>query len=225
MLRNMEVKMGYEDWAEEYFDDMFTQIDPWKYNTSLFERIKYERQTRIIKDRRPKPDNILEIGSAEGAYTSMLAEEFPTSSIVGIELSPKAVKRSRESLRRYGERIKLINADIIEHEPCLLTGEYDVCVWSESVYYLGARISLTEIYRLLMRMVEKLKPGGLLVMANAVDLPEDIPESSLISKALMECYLSMLSSLIEPVSQDAYQDTKGEHTYNYEIWAFLRLSR
>ncbi len=66
-------------WTIEYLEDKFAKPDPWRYSTSDYEQLKYERQLDAIKDRSPNPQRMLEIGSAEGAYTLKLARQFSSS--------------------------------------------------------------------------------------------------------------------------------------------------
>jgi hypothetical protein len=101
-------------------------------------------------------------------------------------------------------------------------GSFDVCVWSESVYYVGARALLNDTYHLIEKIVGKLVPGGILVMANTVDLPKDIPESVITRRAIIDCYYQMLSSLATPVQKTTYFDEKFGRVYEYQIWAFFR---
>jgi len=209
-----------QPWTAEYFDGIFQEPDPWRYFTSPYERTKYQRQMEIIKDHRPEPERILEIGSAEGAQTALLAERFQSADITAVEISSQAVKRARENLKPYLDRVELINEDVAKYEPMLRDGSYDVCLWSESIYYLGAKLTVTETFDLLARMVGKLKDGGLLVSANVVDLPEEVPESRLTRRPLIDCYCQMLSGLAVPISKAAYQEKKGKKVYEYQIWAF-----
>ncbi|MFB3764005.1 MAG: trans-aconitate 2-methyltransferase [Methanotrichaceae archaeon] len=211
-----------DPWTAEYLEEKFTNPDPWRYFTSSYEKIKYRRQLDVMMDRRPNSQKILEIGSAEGAHTIMLADQFPTAQITCIELSAHAIERARENLRRYGDRIKLVNADILEYEPLLEDSAYDVCIWSESVYYIGAQISLNKTYKLLKGIAGKLLPGGILIMANTVDLPENIPESAITERPIIDCYYSLISSRIEPTLKATYIESKFRRSYEYQIWAFKR---
>jgi trans-aconitate methyltransferase len=211
-----------DSWTAEYFDEKFATPDPWGYFTSGYEHLKYLRQIHLIADRAPDPGRILEIGSAEGAHTIMLLDQFPSAMITAVELSSHAIDRAKESILYYKKRTELINADIIKYEPMLQKNAYDVCIWSESVYYIGARLSLNETHSLLERIVEKLKPGGILVMANAVDLPEDIPESEVTKRPLIDCYYHLLSSLAAPAVKAVYVEEKLGRVYEYQIWAFER---
>ena len=209
-----------EPWSIDYFEDKFAKSDPWKYFTSTYERTKYQRQLDVIKYRNPNPQRILEIGSAEGAMTLLLADQFPEANITAIEISSNALGRARNNLLRFADRIELINADIAEYEPRIEDSCYDICVWSESIYYLGARLPLTTTYDLLVSVMDKLKDRGLLVMANTVGLPEGIPEHILTKRPIIDCYYSLLSSLASPISKSDYSEDKLGRMYEYQIWAF-----
>lgn len=211
-----------DPWTAGYLEDKFTRPDPWKYLTSPYEKTKYKRQIEIIKDRSPEPERILEIGSAEGAHTLMLAENFQLARITAVEISSNAMERARDRLAQYRDRVDVVNADIIEYEPMIDENSFDVCIWSESVYYIGAKESLNETYHLLEKIVGKLKPGGILVMANTIDLPEDIPESRITRRPLIDCYYRLLSSLCTPAMRASYNDLKFGKVYEYQIWAFSR---
>ena len=211
-----------EPWSIDYFEDMFAKPDPWKYRTSHYERMKYQRQLDIIKDRNPDPQRILEIGCAEGAQTLLLAEQFPRARITAVEISSNAFKRAEDNTRPFADRITLVNADIAECQTQLREKYYDVIVWSESIYYLGGRLQLTTMYDLLGKILNKLKVTGLLVMANTVNLPEELPESTVTRRPFLDCYHVILSSLILSVSRSTYVEEKAGRMYEYQIWAFAR---
>ncbi|MDM7912871.1 MAG: class I SAM-dependent methyltransferase [Methanotrichaceae archaeon] len=106
----------HEPWTINYLEEKFVRPDPWRYLTSPYEQTKYRRQIDVIKDRRPEPKRILEIGSAEGAHTLILAESFPSARITAVEISSKAIVRARERLENHKDRIELVNADIDDQE-------------------------------------------------------------------------------------------------------------
>jgi trans-aconitate methyltransferase len=212
----------HEPWTVDYLEGKFARPDPWKYLTSPYEQTKYRRQMEVIKDRRPEPRKILEIGSAEGAHTLILAESFPSARITAVEISSNAIDRARVRLENYKDRVELANADIIKYESRIDDGSFDICVWSESVYYVGARASLNDTYHLLEKIVGKLVPGGILVMANTIDLPKDIPESLITKRPIIDCYYRFLSSLAAPAQKATYFDEKFGRVYEYQIWAFFR---
>jgi trans-aconitate methyltransferase len=149
-----------------------------------------------------------------------LADQFPKANITAIEISSNALGRAKNNLLQFADRIDLINADIAEYEPSIEDSCFDVCIWSESIYYLGARLPMTTTYDLLVRVVNKLKDGGLLVMANTVGLPEGIPEHVVTNRPIIDCYYSLLSSLAIPISKSNYSEGKLGRMYEYQIWAF-----
>lgn len=209
-------------WTTHYMEEKFSAPDPWRYFSSPYEQKKYQRQLDVIKDRHPDPQRILEIGSAEGAQTLLLAEHFPSARITAVEISALAAGRATENLRPFLDRVKIVKADILDCAARIEDASIDVCLWSESVYYLGARLPLDRTYALLREVVAKLQAGGLLVMANAVDLPEDVPESEVTQRPLMDCYYHLLSSLASPGQKAVYVEEKQGRIYEYQIWAFLR---
>jgi len=213
-----------EPWTREYLESQFKNKDPWRYFRSPYEQRKYQRQIDLIADRIPDPQSILEIGSAEGAHSLMLAKRFPGARITDVEISSRAVERAKEVLSPYGHRIVLINADIIDYHSRLPRSGFDVCLWSESVYYVGSRLSLTGTYEMMEAVMSKLNGGGIMVMANVVDLPSDVPEWPLTRRPLIDCYHSMLSSLAVSIDRSVYHEMKGGRSYEYQIWAFLRRS-
>jgi cyclopropane fatty-acyl-phospholipid synthase-like methyltransferase len=211
-----------ETWSKDYFEDMFAQPDPWRYLTSNYEQMKYQRQLEIIKDRDPNPKRILEIGCAEGAHTLLMAEQFPGVRITAVEISSKAFQRARINLQPFAERIDLVNADIAECQIQLKDEYYDIIVWSESIYYFGGKLQLTALYDLLCMILSKLKATGMLVMANTVDLPEELPEFTVTKRPFINCFYVILSSLIPSVSRSIYLEEKAGRRYEYQIWAFKR---
>jgi tRNA G46 methylase TrmB len=86
-----------ELWKKEYLEEKFSKPDPWNYLTSPYEQQKYHRQMDAIIDRYPNPGKILEIGSAEGAHTSLLAKRFPNARIIANrDLVPGHAKSNAE---------------------------------------------------------------------------------------------------------------------------------
>ena len=39
-----------QSWVKDYFEEIYSKPDPWKYFTSPYERTKYQRQQDILKD-------------------------------------------------------------------------------------------------------------------------------------------------------------------------------
>jgi trans-aconitate methyltransferase len=207
-------------WTVDYLDEKFSSPDPWKYLTSEFEQRKYRRQADVIEDRLPHPRRILEIGSAEGAQTAILMDRFNEAHVTCIDISGQAMARARKMLLPWDDRVTLMVGDIAVCVEDLEEG-YDVCIWSEAIYYLGAQASLNKTYQVIGQVVNKIRPGGLLVSANTIDLPQDIPEAEITARPLINCYYTLLSSLAYPASRSIYVDEKAGRIYEYQVWAFI----
>ena len=114
------------------------------------------------------------------------------------------------------------NADVVDFEFRLEDLSYDVCIWSESIYYLGATLSVTELYDLMGKIIGKLQPAGLLVMANSIELPADIPESEVTKRSIIDSYYSLISSLANAAMKSIYAEEKMSRIYEYQLWIFQR---
>lgn len=208
-----------EHW-EDYFDEKFDESDPWAYETSEYERTKYRRQIEVADDYLEQPDHILEIGCSEGVHSSMLLDSFPSANLLGISLSEREIERARERVET--ERATFVAADATEylHD---LTGEFDLVVWSETMYYMGDIVSVPEMYDLVETVGDHLTDGGVIVSANIVG-QQDTSESRLTRPAILSAYRTFFESVAEPVRFAAYEGWKEESggSHEYEIWGYRK---
>ncbi len=201
--------------SKDWFEELYRDPDPWKFFTSDYEQRKYERQIAVLKRHRPDPENILEIGCAEGAFTKLLAEHFPKARITAIDLSSAALNRAIENLKSYGDRVELINDDIVEYVKILPKNNFDSCVFSETIYYLVGQHSMLTTYKTLAKIVDTLRVDGILVMAN-------VKQAGPV-KVVMESTRTMLLSLGKMISNSSYRDSKRENRFlRYEISVLRR---
>lgn len=212
---------------KRFFDENeFNKPDPWGFFTSEYEQTKYKRQIDVIKSFCPKPENIFEISCAEGAHTSMLANAFPQTEILGLDISGNAISRAKENCKSM-KNIKLIEADVIEcfRQGRLPKNEFDVTIQSESIYYIGTRMSVPEACDYLSGLMDTLKTNGLFLTANIIDQPFPYPEAPLTRKPVMEAYYAMMSGLSQPVYFSKHKEWKEEekNTFEYEIRAFRKF--
>ena len=137
----------------DYFEDLYSASpDPWGFETSEYERRKYERTLGVLRDRRYR--RALEVGVSIGVFTRMLAPLC--DEIVGVDVSEKALSVAREKLAGFGhvrlERRELAGGDAgrsVRPEPGL----------AEVLYYLPREVVL----QTLGRFEHALAPGGRLL--------------------------------------------------------------
>lgn len=203
--------------GKRYFEEIFEKEDPWRYFVCEYENRKHVRQIKAIKQYFPHPQNVLEIGCAEGAHTLMLARAFPGASILGIDISKIAVKRAKRN-REYCQNVNIIEADIIElfkqaHFP---ENTFDVIIQSESLYYLFPRLFIQlNLIHYLRYIAEILKNNGIFVTSNHINIR---------SRPAMEiCYL-MLKHLCRLAHNSQYKEWNDiRHKYlTYDLTIFTK---
>ncbi|OAQ54193.1 methyltransferase type 11 [Natrinema mahii] len=206
----------HDDW-ETYFEQQFDERDPWSFETSGYERTKYERQLRVIRDHHPGPERILELGCAEGVHTEMLADTFDAE-VVAVDISDTAIERARE--RIDDPRVTFVAADALEFV-AEIDSQFDVIVWSELIYYLGDKRSVPAFFDYIATVSDRLRENGLLCLANIIDQSSG-REAALTRAPVMDCYETMLSALLERVHRATYTEWKAESDsrYEYAVWAF-----
>ena len=205
--------------AKEYFEKEFENPDPWNFLTSNYEQKKYVRQINLVRDRIPYPERILEIGCGEGAHTIMIAKEFPEAEIIGIDISSTAIGRAKEAIKN--DNVKFLEADIVKYLDYIQEEHFDIIFWSESIYYIGDRLTLYELMGVFSDVAKKLKVHGILCTANIIN-QKNAPETPLTKRHIMECYLSILSHTLKFINRSIYFEYKKDsgHHYEYQIWLF-----
>ena len=132
-----------------YFENLYSSSrDPWGFETSEYERRKYERTLGVLKDRRYR--RALEVGASIGVFTEMLAPWC--DKLLGVDVSEKALSVARERLAGFGH-VRLELRELPEEMP---EGPFDLILASEVLYYLPLGIMLET----LRRFEEVLAPGG-----------------------------------------------------------------
>ncbi len=138
--------------GREYFEDLYEgSPDPWGFETSTYERDKYERTLGVLGDRRFR--RALEVGASIGVFTEMLAPRC--DELLAVDASERAVAAARERLA--GQRhVRVERRTLPEEMP---VGRFDLIVASEVLYYLPRPVVLDA----LRRFEAGLAPGGYLL--------------------------------------------------------------
>ena len=87
--------------GREYFDELYARSrDPWSFETSEYERNKYERTLSVLARRRYR--RALEVGCSIGVFTAMLAPLC--DELLAVDVSEKAIAVARREARGLPER-------------------------------------------------------------------------------------------------------------------------
>lgn len=136
----------------EYFEDLYAgSSDPWSFETSPYERKKYERTLSVLASRRYK--RALEVGSSIGVFTAMLAPLC--DELLAVDISEKAVATARKRLESF-PHVRVERLTLPEETP---EGPFDLVVASEVLYYLPE----VDVLAALRRFEEVLASGGALL--------------------------------------------------------------
>ena len=136
----------------EYFEDLYEQSpDPWGFETSPYERKKYERTLGVLQGRRYR--RALEVGCSIGVFTTMLAPLC--DEVRAVDVSEKAVAAARNRLAGF-PHARVERRRLPEQTP---EGPFDLIVVSEVLYYWPKEVMLAA----LRRFEEVLAPGGVLL--------------------------------------------------------------
>lgn len=142
--------MRRERLGRDYFEDLYERSsDPWNFETSSYERRKYERTLQAIKGRRYK--RALEVGSSIGVFTAMLAPFC--EELLAVDASKRAVAIARARLAAR-DNVHVQRRTLPEEMP---VGQFDLVVASEVLYYWPREVVL----QALRRFEAALTPGGL----------------------------------------------------------------
>ncbi len=136
----------------DYFEDLYAaDDDPWRFETSSYERNKYDRTVAALEGRRFARG--LEVGCSIGVLTERLAGVC--DELVAVDVSERAVATAQRRLAgRDGVAVEC--RSLPEEAP---DGPFDLIVCSEVLYYFDAEL-LTVV---LNELGARLAPGGSLL--------------------------------------------------------------
>lgn len=148
------------------FEQIFrNQTDPWD-SDNPYQQSKFEKTLEIL----PKHyfENVLEIGCAEGHFTSKLFRL--TDALTAVDISPTAISRARQrDDLQVPNNVRFMRLDFM-HE--FLTSYFDLVVCSELLYFVVDQEDLSIVAD---RLSYSVMPRGYLLMAHSncqVDDPD-----------------------------------------------------
>ncbi len=147
-----------------YFDDLYGRdADPWRFETSDYERGKYADTVAALS--LPRYGRVLEVGCSIGVLTAMLAER--ADHLVATDVAEAALAVARK---------RLDAAPGVRFERTAFPGEtpegpFDLIVLSEVLYYLSA----ADLRRAASTVVDRLGPEGEVLLVHWLGETPDYP--------------------------------------------------
>jgi uncharacterized protein (TIRG00374 family) len=153
----------FNRWLPHLFARRYRRLDPWNYETSPYERRKYDLTLAAIPHQpqhqsQPPYRRVLEVGCAEGVFTEKLAQAGSGQEIVGLDFMSVALDRARARCQG-SPNVQFVHMDITKEAP---SGNFDLIFCSEVLYYLGPR----RLRKTAERIFNMLTPGGHLILVN-----------------------------------------------------------
>jgi predicted TPR repeat methyltransferase len=138
--------------GREYFEGLYAESgDPWSFETSEYERKKYERTLAALGGR--TFHRAMEAGASIGVFSEMLADHC--DELLAVDVSEQAVAAARERLSEQ-KHVRVERRTLPEEMP---EGPFDLIVASEVLYYFPGEEMLT----VLRAFERELAPGGALL--------------------------------------------------------------
>lgn len=148
----------------EYFEGLYeAERDPWGFETSEYERAKYEQTIAALEGRRYERG--LEVGCSIGVLTGRLAARC--GELLAVDVSERAVAAARERLRDV-PGVTVERRSLPEHTP---DGPFDLIVCSEVLYYWDRDL----LGEALEKLCARLEPGGSLLAVHWLPRTETYP--------------------------------------------------
>ena len=148
--------LGPRFFSRNYFERRYSKPDPWHYQNSPYEQLKYQRTLEILPKREFK--KILEIGCSEGVFTQKIAGL--TQEVLGVDISTMALERAQRRCAHL-KNVRFQPLDIVKDQ---IENGFDLIFCAEVLYYLGKREVLQKICA---KIVGSLTYDGYLVLVNA----------------------------------------------------------
>jgi len=134
------------DWDAESYDRLSAPQEEW---------------ARAVLERLPLAggETVLDAGCGSGRVTRLLLDRLPRGRVIGVDGSPAMIELAREALAGDSDRLRLVNADLLELSRELIEEPAGVdAVFSNATFHwIGDQDAL------FARLYDALRPGGRLV--------------------------------------------------------------
>lgn len=145
---------------ENWFDDAFVAewLDRQTQRAGERER-RFAMIRALIPRTRDEPFRILDVAGGDGWLDERLLQEFPHASATVLDGSPEMVRRAEARLRPFGDRGRVVQADLMGPDwSATAGGPFDVIVSTIAIHNLEDPARVRELYR---EVYELTADGGL----------------------------------------------------------------
>jgi SAM-dependent methyltransferase len=152
-----------------HYESVWQGGDAWSFENSEFEQSRYDHQLAMLSGKRYRSS--LEIGCGSGCFTRRLG--LISDRVVALDISAAAIERARAQVETLpAGAIDLRVANIMDVD-LNSEGPWDLIVFSETIYCLGWLYSMFDVAFLVSKILESLRTGGQLLLANTYGAEKD----------------------------------------------------
>ena len=142
-------------------------IDRWERMQERYLVDRAERfavMIRMVRATQPSVSRVLDLGCGPGSLMCQFLKDFPDAQVVGIDLDQTLLRLARAQLTNFGERAKIIQADLRESSWVQLASQFDAVVSSTALHWLAPE----QLATLYVQVAQVLRPGGIFLNADHV---------------------------------------------------------
>lgn len=153
----------------EHYERVWSAGDAWGFESSEFERDRYDFLAGLVSDRRYA--RAVEIGCGSGCFTPRIAGL--ADHVLAMDVAAAAIERARrQALPAGAGRVEYLAANAMEHD-FAAGGPWNLIVLAETIYSLGWLYSAFDLGMFSLHLRESLAAHGRLLLANTYGAERD----------------------------------------------------
>ena len=209
----MQERAAIDQKAREFFDAMWQQGDPWEFESSEYEQVRYARLLTFLRGRHyPR---VLELGCGSGIFTQSLAGL--AEQVVALDVSPAAIAQAR-SLVLGPATVQFHQANVMEYD-LHAAGPWDLIVVSDIMCYLGWLYSFFDVGWFVSQLFATTRNGGYCLFTNAMGEFGDM----LLLPWLIRTYRDLFRNVgYDLAAEDIFRGTKHGVTIENLMTLFIK---
>jgi ubiquinone/menaquinone biosynthesis C-methylase UbiE len=129
---------------------------------------RFETIVRLIADTQQKVSRVLDIGCGTGSLMLPILETFPSAEVCGIDFDPLLLALAERRLAKFGDRVRLIDADLRKQNwLSFLPTPFDAVVSATALHWFSSQ----QLCRLYKQFALILRPCGIFLNADHAGSP------------------------------------------------------
>jgi predicted TPR repeat methyltransferase len=153
----------------EHYERVWAAGDAWDFETSAFERSRYDFLAGLLAARRYS--RAVEIGCGSGCFTTRLRSL--ADHVLALDVAAAAIERARGRQAAAGAgTVEFVVANAMEHD-FSAGGPWDLVVLTETIYSVGWLYSLFDLGMFVLHLRGAMAAGGRVLLSNTYGAERD----------------------------------------------------